>query len=381
MTRIVRIAWARLRGQRPRAAGCNARLGPHGQAVSPGVARVWLEDGAEGWGWSNIRREEAERLLGEPLEALVAPDGRAAERARALEYPLLDLAAKRAGVPVYALMCGRQIVPGEILRIPCYDTSLYMDDLRLAEDRAAADLLVAEALEGWARGHRAFKVKIGRGAMHMPLEEGTRRDVLILRALRKAIGPQARLMADANNGYNLNLAKRVLAEAADAHLYWLEEPFHEDGQLYRCLKEWLAAQGLETLLADGEGDASPRLLDWARQGWVDVIQYDILGYGFTRWRALGAELDAWGVRTAPHHYGEPLGNYYACHLAPLVRRFEAVEWDEATLEGVNASAYRIVEGYVEVPNLPGFSLTLDESAWQKALSEGGWEIKGGEGGI
>ncbi len=374
MTRIVHIAWARLRGQRPRAAGCNARLGPHGQAVSSGVARIWAEDGAEGWGWSNIRREEAERLVGQDLEALLAPDGAISERGRALEYPLLDLAAKRAGVPVYTLTSGRRPTPGEPLRVPCYDTSLYMDDLHLADDRAAADLLAAEAAEGWARGHRAFKAKVGRGAMHMPLEEGTRRDVAILRALRQAIGPEARLMADANNGYNLNLAKRVLAETADCALYWLEEPFHEDGQLYRHLKEWLAAQGLGTLIADGEGDASPRLLEWARQGWVDVIQYDILGYGFSRWLELGAQLDAWGVRTAPHHYGEPLGNYYAGHLAPALRRFEAVEWDEASLDGVDASAYRLVEGYVEVPDLAGFGLSLDEGAWEKALNEGGWEI-------
>lgn len=381
MTPIVRVAWARLEGQRPRAAGCNARLGPHGQAVSSGVARIWTNDGAEGWGWASIRREEAERLLGEPLEALIAPDGHVAECGHSLEYPLLDLAAKRAEMPVYALVSGHRPAPGETLRVPSYDTSLYMNDLHLVDDRAAADLLAAEAAEGWARGHRAFKAKVGRGAMHMPLEEGTRRDIIILRAIRKAIGPQARLMADANNGYNFNLAKRVLVETADCCLYWLEEPFHEDGQLLRRLKEWLAAQGLRTLLADGEGDASPRLLDWAREGWVDIIQYDILGYGLTRWRELGAQLDAWGVRAAPHHYGEPLGNYFACHLAPAVRRFEAVEWDEATLEGVDASAYRLVEGYVEVPNLPGFGLILDESAWQKALSKGGWEIRSGEGGI
>lgn len=374
MTRLSHIAWARLRGRRPRAAGCNARLGPHGQEVSSGIARVWVDDGTEGWGWSFIRREEAERLVGERLEALWAPTGGVAERARALEYPLLDLAAKRAGVPVYALVTGKHPTPGEPLRVPCYDTSLYMDDLHLQDDRAAADLLAAEAAEGWARGQRAFKAKIGRGALHMPLEEGTRRDIAILRALREAIGPQARLMADANNGYNLNLTKRILAETADCALYWLEEPFHEDGQLYRHLKAWLAAQGLATLIADGEGDASPRLLDWAREGWVDVIQYDIGRPGFSRWLELGPQLDAWGVRSAPHHYGEPLGNYLACHLAPAIQRFEAVEWDEASLEGVDASAYCIVEGYVEVPDLPGFGLFLDESAWQKALSEGGWEV-------
>ena len=39
-------------------------------------------------------------------------------------------------------------------------------------------------------------------------------------------------MLDANNGYNLNLTKRVLQETADADVYWLEEPFHEDPELF-----------------------------------------------------------------------------------------------------------------------------------------------------
>jgi len=35
-------------------------------------------------------------------------------------------------------------------------------------------------------------------------------------------------MLDVNNGYNLNLAKHVLAETASCETLWLEEPFYED---------------------------------------------------------------------------------------------------------------------------------------------------------
>ena len=49
----------------------------------------------------------------------------------------------------------------------------------------------------------------------MELEKGTRRDIAIIRAVRKAVGPDCPIMIDANNGYNLNLAKRVLDETAD----------------------------------------------------------------------------------------------------------------------------------------------------------------------
>ena len=104
---------------------------------------------------------------------------------------------------------------------------------------------------------------------------GTRRDIRVIHAVRAAVGADAPIMIDANNGYNLNLAKQVLEETASAGVYWIEEPFHEDGRLYAAFKEWMAARGIETLIADGEGAASPSLLDWARQGLIDVVQYDI----------------------------------------------------------------------------------------------------------
>ena len=78
----------------------------------------------------------------------------------------------------------------------------------------------------------------------MPLEAGTRRDIAVVRAVREAVGPEPPIMLDANNGYNFNLARHVLAETADCRVFWLEEAFHEDAALYRELKEWMAREGL-----------------------------------------------------------------------------------------------------------------------------------------
>ena len=58
-----------------------------------------------------------------------------------------------------------------VFRAPCYDTSLYIDDLHLEDDGEAATLIASEAMEGAGRGHTAFKIKVGRGAMHMPLKK------------------------------------------------------------------------------------------------------------------------------------------------------------------------------------------------------------------
>jgi L-rhamnonate dehydratase len=373
MTRIVQIAWARLSGQRPRKAGCNARLGEHGLRVEVPIARITTDEGANGFGWSRIGYEQAAALIGFSLEQAFTPERGVGEPFRALDCPLWDLVGQLSRQPVHALL-GGQAGDRRGYRVPCYDTSLYMDDLHLDDDEAAADLIACEAAEGMARGHRAFKIKVGRGAMHLPLEEGTRRDIRVIHAVREAVGAGARIMIDANNGYNLNLTRRVLSETAADRVYWVEEPFHEDARLYAQLKEWLASQALDVLIADGEGDASPRLLEWARGGLVDVVQYDIRDYGFTRWLELGPQLDGWGVRSAPHHYGGCYGNYSACHVAARIRRFEYVEWDDTAVPGLDTSAYAISEGYVRVPDLPGFGLQLDTDVFARAVEENGFVV-------
>jgi L-alanine-DL-glutamate epimerase-like enolase superfamily enzyme len=370
--RIVAVEWARLEGRRPRHAGRNARLGEHGITVRVPILRITADDGSSGFGAYHGNPERLNELLRVSTDDLFSPTGGVPERWASFEYAIWDLAGMRAGQPVYALaaqIAGRTVE--EPFRAPCYDTSLYFDDLHLGQDQDAAALIAAEARAGYERGHRAFKIKVGRGARHMPLEEGTRRDIAIVRAVREAVGPAAPIMLDANNGYNLNLTKRVLSETADCGIFWMEEAFHEDDVLYRDLREWLAKEGLRTLIADGEGQADPRLIAWARAGLIDVIQYDIFGYGFARWLTLGRELDGAGVRSAPHHYGGHYGNYAAGHLAAAIDRFTFVEWDEATTEGIDTSGYSIDDGWVALPQAPGFGLALDDLAFEGAIAQGG----------
>lgn len=379
-TRIARIEWGRLEGQRPRHAGSNARIGGHGIAVRPSLARITTDDGSTGIGWSRASREEAQALVGQTFDDLFTATGGPVSTALGIEYPLWDLAGKRVGQPVYALAAQIQgIDPATLaspLRVPAYDTSLYFDDLHIPSEREAAALLASEARSGYDRGHRAFKIKVGRGGRHMPLEEGTRRDVAIVHAVREAVGPGLPIMLDANNGYNLNLTKRVLEETADCGIFWMEEPFHEDVVLYRDLKAWLNERELPVLISDGEGQASPTLMEWAREGAIDVVQYDILSPGFTRWLEIGRQLDAWGRRSAPHHYGAHYGNYAGGHLAGPIRGFTYVEWDEATTPGLDGSAYRIEEGHVVLPNAPGFGLTIDDTAFTRAVADHGYTVSG-----
>jgi L-rhamnonate dehydratase len=373
--RISQVEWAPLEGTRPRPAGSNARLGEHGLTVHPAFARITTESGVSGFGFSRATPNQAERLLGLPLSTLFSARTGTLTPGLPVDFALWDLAGQLANQPAYRLAAAtRDLTVIKPMAVACYDTSLYIDDLHLSSENEAAALIAAEAKDGYMRGHRSFKIKVGRGARHLPLAEGTQRDIAVIHAVRDAVGDEATIMLDANNGYNLNLAKQVLAETATCRIHWMEEPFHEDRVLNQDLKDWLQAVGLETLVADGEGEASPSLLEWAEDGLIDVVQYDIFGYGFTRWLALGRKLDGWGVQSAPHHYGGFYGNYATGHLAAAVDGLAFVEWDEAETPGVDTSAYVIHDGFVHIPDAPGFGLTLDEDRFEHAVGTDGYRV-------
>jgi len=377
---IAKVEWAILEGRRPRSAGCNARLGEHGSVVRVPITRLTTSEGATGFGFARCDEARAQQLTGQPVAALFDTVRGVPEDWRFAECPIWDLIGNIQRAPVYKLAAAinGSECPGE-LRVPCYDTSLYIDDLHLADDLDAAALIAREASEGYARGHRAFKIKVGRGARHMPLQEGMRRDILVIRAVREAVGAKCSLMIDANNGYNLNLAKQVLLDTRDCNLFWLEEAFHEDAVLYRDLKEWMKVNGLRVLIADGEGEASSNLVSWAQDGLVDVIQYDIFGHGFTRWLETGKLLDGLKgvkVRSAPHHYGGHYGNYVSCHLASAIEGYAITEWDEAITPGLDTSNYSMNGGVVHVPNVPGFGLKLDDGVFTEIVARHGGSIDG-----
>lgn len=61
--KVEKIEWARLTGIRPRPAGCNARLGVHGCEIPIDIVRITI-GGLQGFGWSRITKESAERIIG-----------------------------------------------------------------------------------------------------------------------------------------------------------------------------------------------------------------------------------------------------------------------------------------------------------------------------
>ncbi|MFH5183815.1 enolase C-terminal domain-like protein [Paenibacillus sp. TAB 01] len=369
--RIESIEQVVVKGERRRLAGCNARLGVHGKEVSFPLVRVTI-GGISGYGWSRITKENAEALIGSPARDIFSAEQWIEDRFQAIQFPLLDWLGQARNQTVYELLSGSK--PAEPLRVPCYDTSLYFDDLHLSSDADAVRLLQEEAMQGYNEGFRGFKIKVGRGAMHMDLMEGTRRDIAIVNGIREAVGPDCNISIDANNGYNLNLTKHVLLETAQSKLLWIEEAFHEDDRLYRNLKEWMAERQLNVLITDGEGLAAKPIVEWAEQGLIDAIQYDLKDYGIVNWLKLAKRLALSGVKAAPHNYGGFYGNYASAQVYPAIEGFMFVEWDEAQIPGIDTSGYSIQDGKIIVPSAPGFGLHVDAAFYENQVRSSGWRV-------
>src|SRR5688572_63638 len=81
---------------------------------------------------------------------------------------------------------------------------------------ASPEALVEKARAALAQGYRKIKIKNSPG-----------HDVAYVRAVREALGPDAPLMADANNAYQLSDAP-LLAQLDDLNLMMIEQPLAWD---------------------------------------------------------------------------------------------------------------------------------------------------------
>jgi L-alanine-DL-glutamate epimerase-like enolase superfamily enzyme len=369
--RLEEISSARLPWKRPREAGKNARLDVHGWGGDIPIVRI-RAGSTEGFGWCPMPQHQAEKLIGQPLRAMFNDDGMLKQEYRGLEFPILDWLGHRFHKPVYQLAAKNPEKVKQSFSAPCYDTTIYFDELHIKDDKEAVAFILDEVSQGLARGHKNFKIKIGRCGMWMDMREGLKRDIDIVNGIRGLVGKDGKLMVDANNGYNLNITKEFLLATKESKVYWIEEAFHEDNMLYANLKVWMKEQGISTLIADGEGEASPSIIGWAKKGLVDVIQYDLRGYGFFSWMELSRELEPFKTLCAAHNYGGFYGNYAQGHFAACTDYFAFAEFDVADAEGIDTSAYKIREGRLEVPAMDGFGLFLDNSVFERYREQKGF---------
>jgi L-alanine-DL-glutamate epimerase-like enolase superfamily enzyme len=274
------------------------------------------------------------RIFEENLKATeyMGCEGLAMWGTAAIDTSIWDLLARRLGVPAAALF-GRYHTG-----VPVYGSGGWVS----YSDEQLAD----EVTRYVARGFAGVKIKIGS-----PQED---RDIERVRAVRKAIGPDRKLMVDANQGLTLERALRMARRLEDCRLDWLEEPFAKnDLESYARL-----AAATEIPLAAGEREFGVEPFRRLIAGrCIRVLQPDLLRVGgVTGWRQAAALSEAHLLRLAPHFYRE-----YDLHLAaasPNLVAIESFDWLDTLVE----FPFEVGDGMAVVPDRPGFGLTFRREA-------------------
>ena len=359
------------------------------------LVRARTEGGLEGLG--NARRgwqtvEELVRFLDEALlgrridELLEVSDGRvtgAAKRMagifkqhRWMSILAFDLLAREHGVSCIELLGGKKRE-----RVDAYDTTLYFQDISFPEKGAGR--VAEEAKKAFSAGYRQMKIKTGRGGRWMAPEAGMRRDVEVVLAVREAVGPDAKLMVDANFGYDgrLDLLEDFIRETLPAKVFWLEEMVEADLKAYRSIREIQEKLGSDALVVCGEVDTEYPMgrvyRNLVQEGLIDGYQPDIVSQGFLRWMEIEGILQGAGVHGEPHCFGNGnFGTRAALIWGAASESFLSIEDERCQPNVYKNDAFTFESGGYAVAGAPGLGLEVDEEIYQRFYAKNEVKIHG-----
>lgn len=363
--KIADVSYTDVQLKWPRFVGKNARRDIHGYGPKVTVCQLTTDQGAKGWGQPNGRRndEVIAYVKGKSVAELFQPArGVTDPKALAFDVPLHDLAGVILNQPVYQLL-GRK----QPLLTKCYSGMIYFDELEpkagpVSTMANGMDKLLENCRHDYGLGYRQFKLKIGRGNIWMPKDEGLKRDIAVTKLVAKTF-PDCEILVDANDGYNADTTIAYLRGIGDQPLFWFEEPFAETVADYRKVREWMTANNVKTLLADGEYEPDQKLLrELEEQKLIDVHITDIMGYGFTPWRKLIPELQRMGIQASPHAFGEVLKTNYCAHLTGGLGNTVTIEGVPCASDDIDFGDYKIVKGQLVPSPAPGFGMKLLKTA-------------------
>lgn len=242
----------------------------------------------------------------------------------ALDIALWDCLGKSLGAPCWTLW-------GVVReRIPAY---AMVGWLNYSDDEVQD--ICAQAV---AQGFRAVKIKVG----YPTLEQ----DIQRIAVVREAVGPDIRLMVDANQSLTVAEALRRGRAFQDLGIYWWEEPIPAaDVNGYASL-----AQALDIPIATGENlYTAEDFARFLRAGAVDIVQPDLRRAGGpTALLQIGGMAGAFGIPYASHG-GEPV------HLSVLACLPNAIYLETGLIRP--DSPLKLVDGCVGIPQGAGFAWT------------------------
>jgi L-fuconate dehydratase len=211
--------------------------------------------------------------------------------------------------------------------------------------------------EGLKRGWRSFKMKVGAS-----LEDDMRRASII----RTEIGPEARLMMDANQKWDVDEAIEAMKTLTEFDPWWIEEPTSPDDVLgHARIRSAIAP----VRVATGE-HAQNRIMfkQLMQAGAIDFCQVDSCRLGGVN-EVLAVLLMAakFGVPVCPHAGGVGLCEYVQ-HLSLFDYIAVTASLGDRILEYVDhlhehfENPVVIRNGRYMVPDKPGYSITMREES-------------------
>lgn len=207
------------------------------------------------------------------------------EAISAVDIALWDILGKATGQPVYNLLGGKT---REAIRV--YGSRLYaLEDLEELGRRAAALA---------TQGFRGVKQRFGYGPNDGPA--GMRKNLELVKTVRRAVGPDVEVMADAYMGWDVPYAIRMIRMLEDAglELSWIEEPvIPDDIAGYAEIRK-----AVNTPISGGEHEFTRYgFRELIEREAVDILQPDVNRVGgMTEARKIWALASAYGLKVIPH---------------------------------------------------------------------------------
>lgn len=271
-----------------------------------------------------------------------------------IEHALWDISGKAAGLPVYRLLGGK-----------CRDKVRVYQSARGDEPGK-----LSEHARNLVQKYGYTAVKISPhppGGNALPYNRATRVAVERLAAVRKALGPDVDIGVDVHAKF-FEMARAVrLARAIEPYQpMWLEEPIRPENVAAMAK----LAGHVSVPLASGECNYTKyEFRDILTAQALDIIQPDVcLCGGLMEMKKIAALAEAHYVVVAPHNPMGPVATAVNVHFAASTPNFFILEYhpdDEAPRKDLLKEPLMVKDGYIPVPDKPGFGVELNEEALRR----------------
>lgn len=330
--------------------------------VNFALVRIKTDEGIEGIGlgeggdiWRSTIKELTHHLVGQDphnterlwhkmwVPKLIGRRGLTTRAISSVDIGLWDIKAKAANLPLYKLLGGFRDA------VPTYVAGGYYEEGKGLKE------LAAEMEDNVKMGARAIKMKVGA----VPLREDAER----VRVVRDAIGPDVKLLVDANCAYRWYSAVQFAKLIEPYDVYWFEEPVQADDYAgHRKL-----SQQTSIPIATGENE-------YTRYGFRDLINQEaaaifnadakILG-GVTEFMKVAALAQANDLDIAPHGSQD-----IHVHLVAAISNGLILEFYRDTVDPMWGRIYQDTltlnaDGTVSPPNVPGIGVNPNYSVLQE----------------